>query len=147
MTSKLRGVRVTHVVPGTPTAAFTCFNDYSGWKHWAGFPPVTLDREGTDHPSGVGAIRRFAIIPAVREEIVEFIAPDTMSYTLLGGAPIRNHLGTVTFTADGDQCAITWQAQYEPTIPGTGALIDAVVQWFFRRILHRLGNYLVRQGR
>ena len=131
-----------HTVSGTPDSVFEVFNDYAGWKRWAGPPPVTLEREGETHSSGVGAVRRFAALPPVREEIVAYDPPHLMSYTLLSGAPIRNHLGTVTFSQGDTGCAVNWTAQYEPIIPGTGAVLDIVVRWFFRRILSRLDHFM-----
>ena len=141
VSSTLRTVSVEYIITASQRP-HSLLNDYAKWKDWAGFPPVSLEREGTAHVSGVGAIRRFSVLPPVREEIVEFEPPHTMSYQLLSGAPIRNHRGTVTFTAEGAHCKAHWQAQYEPIIPGTGAILDTAVRWFFRRTLGRLDRHL-----
>ena len=145
MPSRLRTVSVDLVIPGTPDDVFAVFNDYSGWKRWAGPPSVSLEREGENYPSGIGAIRRFAVIPPVREEIVAFEPPHTMSYTLLSGAPIKNHLGTVTFASHANGCAVHWKAQYEATIPGTAPIMDIGVRWFFKRILGRLNRFISQE--
>ena len=142
MADNLHKVRASQWVKTTPETAFNTYNDYSRWCDWAGFPSVSLECVGQEHPSGVGAIRKFAVIPPVREQIVEYVPSRTMSYTLISGAPIHDHLGTVTFEPLDGGCQITWVAQYRPTIYGTGALLDPVVAWFFRRILRKFGQYV-----
>lgn len=144
MASALRTVSVSRRLDSPPERVFEVFNNYSGWRAWAGFPSVSLERVGEVHPSGVGAIRRFALIPPVREEIVTYEPSRSMSYTLLSGAPIRDHLGHVSYEADGDGCYVHWQTQYRPIIPGSGAITDIVVRWFFGRILSRLQAHLAK---
>ena len=66
------------------------------------FRRTTLEREGTAAQNGVGAIRRLvAIGPPFIEEIVEYERPTRWAYTLLSGAPIRDHLGTIELREAG----------------------------------------------
>ena len=89
----------------------------------------TLDREGVPAPNGVGAIRRLATPgPALLEEITEYQRPTRYAYTLIAGAPVRDHIGTVDLRDTGSGTEVRWHVQSTPKIPGLDWLIAPVLK-------------------
>jgi carbon monoxide dehydrogenase subunit G len=68
-----------------------------------------------------------------------------MKYRLVKGAvPLRDHLGEVTFEAQGDDTLVTWRCQFNSSIPGLGGLLRRMITRLFASVLERLGAQLAR---
>jgi Polyketide cyclase / dehydrase and lipid transport len=116
-----------------PEVVFEHLAVAEAWGAWGRFPTKpTRERQGTEAPNGIGAIRR--IWPA-REKIVEYEPPTRYSYTALSGIPVKHYRADVTLTPLDGQAGTTirWQGRYEPMIPGTGPILRAV---FDRMLAH-----------
>jgi uncharacterized protein YndB with AHSA1/START domain len=121
------------------------YTDHAGWTKWAGLGRVTLEREGTSERDGVGCIRAFHTGgPPTREEVVDFEPPRRMAYTLLSGAPIRDHRGEVLFEELGTVTVVTWQCRFGAPVPFAGPLLAAGIRFVFERTLRRLDRHLAR---
>lgn len=97
----------------------------------------TLDREGTPAPNGVGAVRRIeAIGPAFVEEIVDYERPTRYAYKMLSGAPVRDHVGTVTLRPAAGGTEVSWHLTSKPKIPGLDWLLTPVM----KRVIGELLN-------
>jgi uncharacterized protein YndB with AHSA1/START domain len=130
-------VEVTHRYAAPPQVVWDVYTDHARWSEWAGTPGSKLVVEGSPDRNGVGAVRAF--VGGLREEILEFEPPKRMAYTVVGGFfPVRNHLGEVTLEPDGEGTRIVWRCRFEPKIPGTGALTERFVRFFFARGLRGL---------
>jgi uncharacterized protein YndB with AHSA1/START domain len=117
-----------------PESVFDLLADAPSWPRWAG--PViassSWEREGDPAPGGVGAIRKLGRWPKFgREQIVASEPPSHHAYTMLSGNPVRNYRADVSLTPDGNGTLITWSATFEPSIPGTGRLLEG----FYRRLI------------
>ena len=107
---------------------FAVLTDHEGYTK---LTPLqwTLERPGTPHPNGVGAIR--AIRPArrmpfaIREQVTEFEAPNRFAYKVISGAPVRSHIGTVTLTATPAGTEVEYRMDAEPRIPLPTKVITA----------------------
>jgi uncharacterized protein YndB with AHSA1/START domain len=89
----------------------------------------TLDREGTPAPNGVGAVRRLeAVGPAIVEEIIDYQRPTGYAYKLISGAPVRDHVGTVSLREAGTGTEASWHLVSTPKIPGLGWLLTPVLK-------------------
>lgn len=89
----------------------------------------TLDREGVPAPNGVGAVRRIeAVGPAIVEEIIEYERPTRYAYKMLSGAPVRDHVGTVTLRTAGTGTEVQWHLRSTPKIPGVSWLLAPVLK-------------------
>jgi uncharacterized protein YndB with AHSA1/START domain len=89
----------------------------------------TLDREGVPAPNGVGAVRRIeAVGPAIVEEIIEYVRPTRYAYKMVSGAPVRDHVGTVTLREAGTGTEAEWHLQSTPKIPGLDWLLKPVLK-------------------
>jgi uncharacterized protein YndB with AHSA1/START domain len=117
---------------GAPAATvFTVLADATRWREWAGAMISTSDweREGQPPPGGVGAIRKLGRWPAfTREEILEFDPPSHLAYTIRSGFPVRGYHADVDLDDDGvGGSTIHWSGAFAPKVPGTGALLAAVL--------------------
>jgi Polyketide cyclase / dehydrase and lipid transport len=87
-------------------------------------------------PNGVGAIRVLhAVGPPLREEVVTYEPPTRFAYRLLSGAPVRDHVGTVTLQPDGDGTRVVYALDTTPKVPLAGGAVMAVVRLSIRRLL------------
>lgn len=98
---------------------FAVLTDHASYdKILAPVREATLEREGEGNPNGVGAIRALKIAgPALREEILTFEEPSTMSYSVISGAPVKKHLGTVNLEEAGDRTRMTYRIDITPYGP------------------------------
>jgi uncharacterized protein YndB with AHSA1/START domain len=75
---------------------FEVLADHRGMAALTRFRSVEIERPGEPPPNGLGAIRSLRLLgPPVREEIIDFEPPRKLSYRMLSGAPVRNHVGTI----------------------------------------------------
>ena len=127
-----------------PERVYAILADGPNWPRWAG-PLIgrgEWEREGSPTKEGVGAIRKIGRAPLfAREEIVVHDPPRHHAYTILSGQPVRNYRADVRLT-DNERggTLITWTAEFDPTIPGTGALLEL----WFRRIIGATARRLAR---
>lgn len=95
-----------------------------------------LEREGVPAPNGVGAIRRLtAVGPPMREEVLAYEWPLRFSYTVLGGLPVRDHVGTAELSPEGDGTKVVYAVRTQPTVPLAGGLVVAAIKQGIRRLL------------
>jgi uncharacterized protein YndB with AHSA1/START domain len=103
--------------------------DHEGMKRWAPVREVIRRRPGAPDPDGEGAIRTIRASGLVIEERITAFKPgERLEYTLVEGAPIRDHAGDVVLTPDGEGTRITWTVRFRPLIPGTGWLLERLLR-------------------
>lgn len=106
----------------------------------------TLDREGTPAPNGVGAVRRLeALGPAIVEEIIEYQRPTGYAYKMVSGAPVRDHVGTVSLREVGTGTEVSWHLRSTPKIPGLDWLLSPVLKRVIGELLN--GGVDAAEGR
>lgn len=114
-------------------------------KWFAPVRNVVLDPPGRDERNGLGATRHIhAVGPAVVEEVVEWEPPRRYVYTLLRGAPIRNHRGEVTVRKADQGAVATWRIQFEPVIPFSGILMRPLMAQLARTLLKGAAKHAER---
>ena len=122
--------------------------DHRGYVRWANCDEAVLEREGQPDPNGVGAVRRIRkSIAVVREEVVASEMPRSFSYSLIGGAPVRDHLAVVTLTPEGDATRIRWTVRFEPKIPLTGFAMVPLVRKIVSDLLRAAARESERRAR
>ncbi len=103
--------------------------DHEGMKRWAPVREVIRRRPGAPDPDGEGAIRTIRASGLVIEERITAFKPgERLEYTLVEGAPIRDHAGDVVLTPDGEGTRVTWTVRFRPLIPGTGWLLERLLR-------------------
>ena len=119
----------TREIAAPVETVFEVLTDHRGYADLTPLRKSELEREGEPAPNGVGAIRKLtAVGPALREEVVAYEPPSRFSYTLLSGAPVRDHLGTVELTAQNGGTRMVYAVRTQPTVPVIGAVVVAVVK-------------------
>jgi uncharacterized protein YndB with AHSA1/START domain len=99
------------------------------WKEWSFLDRSELLREGAPDPEGVGALRRFTSHGVgSTEEVVAYDPPHHLGYAIVKGFPVRHYRADVHCAPDGTGTLVTWSASFDEKIPGTGRLMELVLQ-------------------
>lgn len=143
---------MTHIVARARLAAppedvWPLITDHEGMVGWSALRSVTLKQEGTPDRDGLGAIRvmRAPGVPPIEEQVVAWDPPASYEYTLLRGAPIRNHRGRVELVRVPGGTEVTWTVRFDPTVPGTGLLIGTALQRALQSMLDALARRIDRE--
>jgi uncharacterized protein YndB with AHSA1/START domain len=116
-------------VAAPPDVVFDVLTDHRRYADITPMRKSELEREGDPAPNGVGAIRVLrAVGPPLREEVIAYESPSRFSYKLLSGAPLRDHVGTVALTAQGEGTKMTYAVRTTPTVPLVGGVVVAVAR-------------------
>lgn len=117
--------------------------NHEGMKKWAPVREVIRRRPGAPDPDGEGAIRTVRGYGMVIDERITAFKPgERLEYTLVEGAPIRDHAGEVVLTPDGDGTRVVWTVRFRPLIPGTGWLLGRLLRGGLERSLEGLAERL-----
>ncbi|OHU79041.1 SRPBCC family protein [Mycobacteroides chelonae] len=116
------------------TTVYELFADREGYNEFLPFT-VTLVRPGTTERQGVGAIHRIGVGPVgVKEEILELVAGERIQYRVVGGLPVRSHIGTITLTDHPQGTAVRYSMESTPLIP----VPDTAMVWVLRKSMSSL---------
>ncbi len=95
-------------------------SDHRGISRWAPGLTVTMDKVGTEHPNGVGAVRRIASAgpaPDIVEEVVAFEPPRLLGYKACSGVPFPGYGGEVRLAEAGAGTRITYTLTSTASFP------------------------------
>jgi uncharacterized protein YndB with AHSA1/START domain len=119
----------TREIAAPAEAVFEVLTDHARYAEITPLRRSELEREGNPAPNGVGAIRKLtAVGPPLREEVIAYEAPSRFSYTLVSGAPVRDHVGTVELTQRNGRTRMVYAVRTHPTLPLVGFVVVAVVK-------------------
>jgi uncharacterized protein YndB with AHSA1/START domain len=126
------------------SSVFALLADGGGWAAWAGplVPRSSWYRTGNPAPGGVGAIRELGLRPVLsREEILEYVPPRRIVYTIVSGIPVDGYRGTVDLDPlPGGGTRITWRSSFVPTYRGTGPALRLLGVTIVRSIARHLAR-------
>ncbi len=123
-------------VAAPPEVVFDVLTDHRRYAEITPMRKSELEREGEPAPNGVGAIRVLRSIgPPLREEVIAYEPPSRFSYTLLSGLPIRDHVGTVELTPQGEGTRVVYAIRTTPTLPLVGGAVVAAVKQGIKQLL------------
>jgi uncharacterized protein YndB with AHSA1/START domain len=135
-------------VAAPPSTVFEVLADHRGYSAISPIRSSTLEREGDPAPNGVGAIRALKTVgPPLREEIVEFVPGERLVYRLLSGAPLRDHVGTVTLTERTGGTQVSYRIDTTPTIPVIGRAAMPIVKTAVRQLFDGIAKESERRAR
>lgn len=90
---------------------------------------VEVEKGGDPERHGVGMVRTITIGKVcVKEVLEEAVPPDSFTYRIIGGAPMKEYVGKVRFEDDGGATRIRWQGDITPKIPFTGPILVRVAK-------------------
>ncbi|MGW4241892.1 SRPBCC family protein [Nocardia sp. NPDC004722] len=85
---------------------------------------TSLVSPGTVERQGVGAIHRIGFGPIrVREQITELVCGERVIYQVVGGLPVRRHVGTIEFSDDEWGTRVRYTLEVQPSIPVSESLV------------------------
>jgi hypothetical protein len=97
---------------------------------------IEVEDKGDPEADGIGAIRNINIKGAKARERLESVdAPNSISYRMLSGAPVKEYVGTVNVIAQDDATLINWDVKMIPKIPGIGWLVAMVIRKAINRFI------------
>ena len=139
--------RFVRQVAAPPETVFDLFVDHRRYAEMTPLRGSELEREGDPAPNGVGAIRVLRSVgPPLREEVLTYEAPSRFSYKLLSGAPLRDHVGTVELTPQGNGTKVTYAVRTMPTVPLVGRVVVAVAKQGVKQLLDGISAAAERQA-
>ena len=135
-------------IAAPPSTVFEVLADHRGYSAISPIRSSTIEREGDPAPNGVGAIRVMKTLgPPIREEVLEYVPGERFAYTLLSGAPLRDHVGTVTLTEHTDGTHVRYRIDTTPTIPLIGRAAMPIVRMSVRQLFDGIAQEAERPAR
>ena len=90
---------------------------------------VEVEKEGDPDKGGAGTIRTITIGKVCVKEILDTAnPPNSFTYRIIAGPPMKEYLGTVNFKDDAGATMICWSAYIKPKIPFTGPILCMVAK-------------------
>lgn len=107
-------------VDAPPETVWDVISDHAHMANWTPYRKSTLERPGTTHPNGVGAIRSLHLLgPPTREQVLSFDPPRCLRYTLLSGLPFDDYVGEVRVEPEGAGSRLSTEIEFHTRIPGS----------------------------
>lgn len=90
---------------------------------------VEIETDGDPAEDGVGAIRTITIGKVkVRERLESINAPNSFTYRILSGAPMKDHHAKAEFIPQGFSTEVRYTYEFTPKIIGIGWLLALMVK-------------------
>jgi len=90
---------------------------------------IKLEKEGDTKLNGIGMERTITFFKQkskVRERLETIDPPNSFTYSILSGAPVKSYLGKAEFSPNVESTNIKWSGTFTPKIIGTGWLIGRI---------------------
>ncbi|MEV0298276.1 SRPBCC family protein [Nocardia sp. NPDC050710] len=115
---------VDAVIPAPREVVYRFFAERDGINPYL---PVdfTLKKPGTPTPNGVGA--QYQIGKAgvgFVEETTDLVPGERMEYKIIKGAPVKRHVGIITFTDADNGTLVSYTMESEPILPVPAKVLE-----------------------
>jgi hypothetical protein len=135
--------RIEHRATTTadPATVYALLRDGATWPDWAPIDSFELERPGTGEAEGVGAVRvlRSGRVTG-RDTIAELVPDRRFSYTHASSLPVKGYRGDVDLEPVAGGTAIRWVSEFDPKIPGTGAVMRRALDGFVAKLVSGLAE-------
>ena len=104
---------------------------------------ITVEKEGDSNSNGLGMERTIHFLnqkAKVYERLESFDPPNSFTYSILSGAPVKSYLGKAGFSTSGNNTKVKWSGIFAPKIPGLGWLIGIMAKKNINDFLNELEN-------
>lgn len=122
--SKLH-VEAERTARATPEVIWALVSDATQYPKWGPWSAAGYRRPGDTSARGPGAVQwlrssRRAYLRHVTsiEKILEVDEGRRLTYTVIGGIPVRNYLAEITLTPTADGTRVRWAASWDDTLQG-----------------------------
>lgn len=141
-------IEFSRTIAAPQETVFEVLSDHRGYADIIStIRKVELEREGEPPPDGVGAVRAIhAVGPPIREEIIAHEAPRRLGYRMLSGAPLKDHVGTVALSEEGNGTRIDWTLETTPTVPIGGSVLVKVVEQVINQMIKGIAKESERRS-
>ena len=90
---------------------------------------IEIEDEGNPNANGIGAIININIKGAKARERLEAVdPPNSITYRMLSGAPVKEYSGRVNVADQNGKSLINWDVYLISKIPGMGWIISSVIK-------------------
>ncbi|WP_158596029.1 SRPBCC family protein [Oleomonas cavernae] len=99
-----------------------------------------------DWPDGLGSIRHVKMgpFPPVVEQVTVFAPYERYEYRVIGGGPIKNHVGIMRFSDVVEGTRLEYTVTFDGRLPFTGWLIQQLIYPMFAQAFVNLHKTLDR---
>jgi uncharacterized protein YndB with AHSA1/START domain len=82
-------------------------------------------RDGETARNGVGSVRqlRIAILPPFEETVTKAVDNELIEYKITKGSPLRDHVGTMTFSTTPTGSHLHYVIQFGAVLPGLDKIV------------------------
>lgn len=120
-----------------PATVYALLRNGATWPAWAPIDSFELEREGAGEREGIGAVRvlRSGRVTG-RDTIAELVEDRRFAYTHESSLPVKDYRGSVELDPlpDGGT-AIRWVSEFDPKVPGTGAVVRRGLDGFVGKLV------------
>ncbi|GAB0107254.1 hypothetical protein JMUB6875_62480 [Nocardia sp. JMUB6875] len=96
---------------------------------------VSLKKPGIGAPNGVGAQYHLGLGPVgPTEETTELVPNERMVYRVIAGAPVKRHVGTISFSDAPGGTRVVYTMESEPSLP----VPDSILEPGLRALINQL---------
>ncbi len=100
---------------------------------------VIVEKRGNPRSNGTGAERTITIgSVCVRERLLSVNAPQSFTYTILSGAPLKDHRAKVDFIPHGSATEIRCAVEFTPKVPWTGWIVGMITKKALNRYIDEI---------
>ncbi|WP_405162544.1 SRPBCC family protein [Nocardia sp. NBC_01499] len=86
---------------------------------------VKLTKPGLTEREGVGAQHLLGVGPVgITEEITKLVPGERMEYKIVKGAPVKRHVGVVTFADADNGTLVSYTMESEPSLPVPAKVLE-----------------------
>ncbi|MFE9580893.1 SRPBCC family protein [Nocardia sp. NPDC006044] len=86
---------------------------------------VKLTKPGLTEREGVGAQHLLGVGPVgITEEITKLVPGERMEYKVVKGAPVKRHIGVVTFTDAPNGTLVSYTMESDPSLPVPAKVLE-----------------------
>ncbi|MFQ6398936.1 SRPBCC family protein [Nocardia sp. KC 131] len=98
---------------------------------------VKLTKPGLTEREGVGAQHLIGVGPlGVTEEITKLVPGERMEYKIVKGAPVKRHVGVVTFTDADNGTLVSYTMESEPSLPVPSKVLELGLRNLINQFIH-----------
>jgi uncharacterized protein YndB with AHSA1/START domain len=123
---------------------FALFADHAQFARLLGGRATRIKDGQGGNPNGLGSVRRVPLI-GLEETVVRFEPSKAIDYAITrGGAPLRNHLGQIRFTPQGNGTHITYTIAFDSAIDVIAIMVGKLLTAGWKRNAPRILSALER---
>lgn len=138
-------IDISAEAPASPDVVFALLGDSTTWPDWTPIDRAEIIEPNS--PDGTGEIRVFKTGRiTVREQIVERVPDQCLSYVLLAGLPLKNYRAEIDLEPTAAGTRIRWHTTFDAKVPGTGWIYRTALEKATRQFVDGLARATVGKG-